>query len=110
WYERCNDLRVYRMKNKHCNVPRKDPKLGRWVDTQRTEKKNYEAGLKTSMTDEKLQHLSDMGFEWNVRKERDDAVWNQRFEELKKFRDEHGHCRVPQGSGKFGTWVKHLRS
>ena len=29
WYEKCNELRVYRMKNNHCNVPRKDPKLGR---------------------------------------------------------------------------------
>jgi hypothetical protein len=29
WYEKCNELRVYRMKNNHCNVPYKDPKLGR---------------------------------------------------------------------------------
>ena len=29
WYERCNELGVYRMKhNGHCNVPTKDPRLG----------------------------------------------------------------------------------
>ena len=61
------------------------------------------------MTNEKLQHLSDMGFEWSVKKEREDATWDQRFEELKKFRDEHGHCRVPRGSGKLGQWVMHMR-
>ena len=80
------------------------------MNDQRAAKKKYEAGSKTAMTNEKLQHLSDMGFEWSVKKERDDAMWNQRFEELREFKDEHGHCRVPQGSGKFGTWVKHLRS
>jgi hypothetical protein len=28
WYEKCNELRVYRMKHNHCSVPQKDPKLG----------------------------------------------------------------------------------
>ena len=65
----------------------------------------YEAGSKTAMTNEKLQHLSGMGFEWSVKKEREDAMWNQRFEELREFKDEHGHCRVPQGSGKLSIWV-----
>jgi hypothetical protein len=29
WYERCNELTVYRKKHGHCNVPKRDPKLGR---------------------------------------------------------------------------------
>ena len=29
WYERCNELKVYWKKHGHCNVPQKDPKLGR---------------------------------------------------------------------------------
>ena len=62
------------------------------------------------MTNEKLQQLSGMGFQWSVKKERNNATWDQRFEELKKFRDEHGHCRVPQKSGKLGQWVKHQRN
>ena len=64
------------------------------------------------MTNEKLQHLSDMDFQWSVMKERNNATWDQRFEELKKFRDEHGHCRVPRvpsRSGKLGKWVDHQR-
>jgi hypothetical protein len=81
-----------------------------WVDTQRQDKKKYEAGLKTAMTDEKLQHLSDMDFKWSVLKEREDKVWNQRYEELKMFNDEHGHCRVPKRLGKLGIWVQEQRS
>jgi hypothetical protein len=81
---------------------------------QRKEKKRYEAGLKTTMNDEKLQHLSDMDFQWNgkaanIQKERNSAVWDQRLEELTKFKEEHGHCRVPR-KGKFGIWVNNQRN
>ena len=63
------------------------------------------------MTDEKLQHLEDMGFEWSVMKERNDAVWNQRFEELREFREDQGHCRVPpKSSKKLNQWVNDMRS
>ena len=80
-----------------------------WVKNQRGHKKRHEAGLKTAMNDEKLQHLSDMDFHWSVKKERNSAVWDQRYEELEKFQEEHGHCRVPPGSGKLGGWVHHQR-
>ena len=62
------------------------------------------------MTDEKLQHLADMDFQWSVKKERNTAVWNQRYEELKIFKEEHGHCRVPRKIPKLGKWVDHQRS
>ena len=62
------------------------------------------------MTDEKLQHLSGMDFQWRVLKERNNSMWDQRFGELKKFRDEHGHCRVPQKTRKLGKWVMHQRN
>jgi hypothetical protein len=81
--------------------------------TQRTEMRKFEAGagLKTAMTDEKEKHLEDMGFQWSVKKEHEDAMWNQRYEELKKFKDEHGHCHVPRkSSGKLGIWVKNMKS
>ena len=69
------------------------------------EKIRYEApGLKTSMTDEKLQHLANMDFQWSVQNE----LWDQRFEELRKYKDEHGHCRLPQ-KGQLGNWAKEQR-
>ena len=73
--------------------------------------KLFEAGarLKTSMTDQKIEHLEDMGFQWSVRN--NDDFWNQRYEELKKFKEEHGHCSVPRkSSGKLGSWVQNMRS
>jgi hypothetical protein len=74
------------------------------VGVQRREKKKYEAGLQTTMDDKKLQHLSDMDFQWSLKKD-----WNQRYEELREFKEEHGHCRVPR-KGKLGSWVDLMRS
>ena len=76
---------------------------------QRLDKRKYEAGRKTPMTDEKLQCLADMDFQWSIKKERDHDMWNQRFEELEKFQEEHGHCRVPHKTPKLGQWVKNQR-
>ena len=66
------------------------------------------------MTDEKLQALANMDFQWNavegnIQKVRDADTWNQRFEELKKFKEKHGHCRVPRNTPKLGVWVKKQR-
>ena len=61
------------------------------------------------MTDEKLQCLADMDFQWSLKKEREHKMWNQRFEELKRFKEEHGHCRVPQKTPKLGPWVMHQK-
>jgi hypothetical protein len=81
------------------------------VRNQRQDKKKYEAGSKTAINDEKLQHLSDMDFQWSVKKERQDTVWNQRYEELRKFKDEHGHFRVTvKFSPKLEKWVWHHKS
>lgn len=107
WYERCNDLKSYWKKHGHCNVRQRDPKLGFWVHQQREDKKKYEAGAKTTMTDEKLQCLADMDFQWIVLDRK--ALWNQRFEELEQFKEEHGHCRVPRKTSKLGDWVKEQR-
>ena len=70
------------------------------------QKKKNEAGAKTTMTDEKLQNLADIDFKWSWVKERNDTSWNQRFEELKNFKNKNRHCRVPRKTPKLGQWVK----
>ena len=77
---------------------------------QRHAKKKYEMGTKTAMTDEKLQALANMDFQWSIQKEGEDAVWNQRFEELQAFKEAHGHVRVPRKTPKLGFWAKEQRS
>ena len=41
----------------------------------------------------------------------DDAAWERRFNELRRYRLKCGNCNVPQGPPRspLGTWVKHQR-
>ena len=46
-------------------------------------------------------------------KKKGQVSWKKRFEELKAFKVEHGHCNVPEGyedNPKLGTWVTRQRT
>ena len=62
-----------------------------WVRKQRTEFKKFQAGETSGMTAERTQRLEAEGFVWNPF----DDLWDTRFSELEEFRQEHGHCNVP---------------
>ena len=76
--------------------------LGGWVSTQR--------GKWESLSADRIQRLEDIGFVWDVFKER----WEKVFSHLKKFKDQKGHCRVFQGEVfdgfKLGNWVSTWRA
>ena len=36
-------------------------------------------------------------------------TWDERFQELLEFKEEHGHTIVPQHSGPLGSWVREQR-
>ena len=44
------------------------------------------------------------------RNHKHDEQWNARFEELLKYKSEHGDCNVPRSQGKLGVWVNSQRS
>lgn len=72
---------------------------------QRKQGKKYEVDCtKSAMTREKIEHLEDLGFQWSV-KEDHDIVWNQRFEELKEYAEEHNGQLPGQRGSKLGRWV-----
>ena len=43
------------------------------------------------MTAEKIEALNDLGFTWAKRKGQ--AAWNEKFQELVLYKDEHGDCK-----------------
>ena len=82
-----------------------DPRLIRWVETQRKrhKKPNKDAGDQV-----KINMLNDMHFIWEV----DEFIWNVRLNEFNEFRRKHGHCIVPRSCKHFprlGKWVDNLR-
>lgn len=114
WEQRLHSLREFISEHGHCRPPTEDGSLGSWVSKMRKYYQMREVGEATSLTDERVNDLEQLGFVFKagpklnimttVRKTRE-----ERFEELLAFKEEHGHTRVPQLSGRLGTWVHEQR-
>ena len=106
WDEMFGQLMVYNDEHKHCNVPRgyKDnPQLAIWVYNQRQAYKNQGT---CKFTEERIKLLNGIGFEWECRKV---VGWNERFEQLVQFKEEHEHCNVHRKHPQLGIWVMKQR-
>ena len=72
WQSRYHELKEYNTLNKHTNVPfdyTRNPQLGRWVDTQRTQYKLWLREKKSHMTPERIKLLKKIGFRWRMKRE-----------------------------------------
>jgi hypothetical protein len=52
----------------------------------------YQEGKPNRMTAERIRELESIGFEWETSAA---PSWNERFEQLREFKVQFGHCRVP---------------
>ena len=98
WEEMYRELKKYKNKQGHCNVPRgykENPKLDSWVLKQRQDYKNGR------LSKDRTNKLEQLGFVWNYR----EAQWEKMYQELASFKREHGHCNVPKETSKLGRWV-----
>lgn len=98
WWQTYEKLKEFKKKNGHCRVPRNyydDQHLGFWVITQRK---------KEHMTEERLNALNEINFDWGH-----DSRWMDAYEELKKFKEKYGHCNVPKSYSEYKfslhSWV-----
>jgi superfamily II DNA or RNA helicase len=105
WDKKHEELKKFKKKYSHCNVPRKykdNPQLSAWVSRQRV------AYYKNSLPEGRTTLLKKVGFVFNA----DNEAWNKRYEELKKFKNEHGHCNVLRGykaNPSLAFWVSRQR-
>lgn len=70
WMEHWKELELFRNIHGHCLVPTQCPqnkKLGRWVHTQRHQRRLQLKGKRSCMTDERVRMLDSLGFCWEVR-------------------------------------------
>lgn len=75
WNQKYTELLEYRSVFGDCNVPTKyrtNPALGRWVSTQRSQFKEFQAGLVTHITDQRISHLEKIGFRWSMMEEEEE--------------------------------------
>jgi hypothetical protein len=67
WEDYLKELADYRKIRGHCSVPHRfseNPKLGRWVSTQRTNYWLHLKGKTSHITPFRIQELESLGFEW----------------------------------------------
>jgi hypothetical protein len=112
WNESFEQLREFKLQSGHCRVPRRydaNPKLGLWVMKQRKYFKLHQEGTPSnSMTPEHMRALQSVGFVSDIHA----ASWNERFEQLREFKVQFDHTRVPRkysANRKLGVWVMKQR-
>lgn len=100
WLARYHQLVSWRAKSGHCLVPKGSGALGRWVSRQRELRK------KNSLSRHHIDTLSSIDFVWDP----SEASFQRRIYELLRFRNEHGHLRVPSTFPHLGMWVAKVRT
>ncbi|CAE8650511.1 unnamed protein product, partial [Polarella glacialis] len=110
WQLGLAQLSQYQQEHGHCKVPWKhrtvsDFTLWSWVSYQRA------ARRANRLTAQQVKQLDALGFLWEVVKA---ASWEEMFEHLKAYKQEHGHIRVPHSyvaddDVKLGHWVNTQR-
>ena len=68
--------------------------LGKWVQNQRELYKYMRQGKSSSITEQRIQHLEYISFQWIIRDRTDDA-WYKKYEELRQYKCREVHCNVP---------------
>ena len=112
WQDLFRQLCEYKVQFGDCLVPTRystNPKLGKWVNTQRNRHKDNTEAKSTSMTDEHIRALNGIGFDWGTSQ----TDWSVRFQQLCEFKMQFGHCVVPRqysAHPKLWRWVQNQRS
>jgi Helicase associated domain len=104
-------LEQFQRDHGHLNVPRtftKHANLGSWVAKVRERYRHYGSSSSSSSSEriqQRLQDLQDIGFIWDVL----EYKWQQKFQQLIVFYEQHGHVDVPDTMAGLGSWVKDQR-
>jgi len=102
WNKMFRALRAFRDEHGHFSIhKRKNLALAKWVEYQR------ECARRGSLSEERRQRLDAIGFPWVAEGPKEDAFfWQTMFEQLKVYRDKHGHCYVTKRDDRdLANWV-----
>ena len=112
WDDRLADVAEFKAKNGHCKIPIDKTKLGRFVNSMRTQRNN------ATLSADRIAKLEAIGFLWEssraaeVGGEGINGAWKTRYDELVRYKAIHGDCEVPYDwpeNTQLGRWVSHQR-
>lgn len=110
WSIRFEELEQFRLQKGHCCVPhgyQANPELARWVKRQRYQYKLRANGKASTMTNERISALEQLGFVWDSH----GVAWMERFNELNEYFLSHGTCTISsnyiRSRGRtLSSWIK----
>ncbi|KAL7499616.1 hypothetical protein ACHAWT_007540, partial [Skeletonema menzelii] len=110
WEEQMVEVRKYREENGDCKIPVNHERLGSFVKLVRREHKKFSQGKKSGMTAAKEAELKALGFVFEGGKTPERRVtqpktWEERYQDLIRYKEQNGDTIVPQNSGRLGQWV-----
>ena len=112
WSVRFQQLCDFEAQFGHCRVPcgySANPKLWRWVLTQRYNYRLYQEGKPSPMTAKRIRELERIGFAWGSSQT---DSWSVRFQQLCDFKAQFSHCLVARqyaANPTLGKWVNTQR-
>jgi hypothetical protein len=101
WEEYFQELAAFHKQYGHCRVPGTYEKLVSWIERQRI------AQTKNQLSTERERRLNQLSFIWSF-KDIKERIWEERYRQLQKYKQENGHCFVPVNfaqNKKLGIWV-----
>uniref|UniRef100_A0A7S4VVR2 Helicase-associated domain-containing protein n=3 Tax=Ditylum brightwellii TaxID=49249 RepID=A0A7S4VVR2_9STRA len=115
WQQRFEELKEYRDKHGTINLPLhpEDPsvlQLKLWCQTQRTAYMHYKQGKPSQMTQERIDILDELDFDWHG--QRKTTSFQVRLKELKEFKAKYGDVSVPKkfrANPGLGVWCHEKR-
>jgi len=119
FYERIEELKVFKSQNGHCRVSRNcstNYSLGSWCHSMRV---SYRATKKQGINEtpilaqEQINALDELGFDWSLKEPRQMKSFDERLEDLKEFKQNFGHTRVPTGYEKnpsLAYWCNNVKN
>ncbi|GFH61794.1 hypothetical protein CTEN210_18270 [Chaetoceros tenuissimus] len=106
WSDKFEQLKLYKSKHGDYNVSYTyDKKLANWVQRQRSQYKH------SKLSDDHIEMLNDIKFNWMVPIQQKDITWYDKFEELRHYKSKHGDYNVPSRykENQLGSWVHRQR-
>lgn len=89
WDKMYAELQEYKEQHGNVDVAQRDGRLGTFVHYMRFYEK------RGRLSQERLDKLNELGFSWNVTDDR----WNAKYEELCKWKADHGNFNIPSTKG-----------
>lgn len=111
WDDMYSQLKEFKEKEGHTNVPAKQNLLRSWVMKQKKEYERLRNNEVSRLTARQVQMLNDLKMNWEIKTT---LKWSERFEQLKTFKALHGHCIVPRNYDEenmegLGKWIAQQR-